>query len=683
LNPAACPTSNCLRHRSGLAFLAALAWLSLALMPNGLASQTLDATDLRQPTDLAATWLVRGRDDPDYARPDFDDSRWMKFDPTKDLHEVFPHGHPEIVWYRLHMKVAPAQTDMAVLEQQMRGAFELYSNGVLLIHGGRIVPYVSYNRDALLMAPIPDGQGSIMLALRVYIPATDWVLPRPGLQSNCFTIGQIGALREHMWYGAFSSHALEWLDDLVGLGMLLGALLLYSTQRNLREYLWLFLLQLVGLPSMFFSLLGLFHTYPTWWILLDVGALGTYFQGRMYCAFVRHRIGWRLTFCLAVACIGLEYQAVAFSFGSLSQVGSVISTWPVEVVQFLILPLILITGIRRGNREAGFLLLPLLITGVSGFCTILFRTLALIPEFRDRGWQLFFLFWGTSLGPITIRYEIAADVLSMFSLALIILIRSNRVSRQQSIFESELAAAREVQRVLVPEQIASIPGFAVESVYQPAQQVGGDFFQILPDGEGGLLVVVGDVAGKGLPAAMLVSVLVGAIRATAEFSKDPAELLGHLNERLIGRTNGGFSTTLAARVSADGSVLLANAGHLPPYLDGCEVELPGALPLGVLKGASYEATRFNLAQGSRLTFYTDGVVEAQNQKGELFGFERGRSVSTRPAVAIVEEAKQFGQSDDITVVTLERLVAVEDAAASRTAPSLATARESMTSDPLA
>ena len=90
-----------------------------------------------------------------------------------------------------------------------------------------------------------------------------------------------------------------------------------------------------------------------------------------------------------------------------------------------------------------------------------------------------------------------------------------------------------------------------------------------------------------------------------------------------------------------------------------------------------------MLRGSRLTFYTDGVVEAQNQKGELFGFERGRSVSTRPAVAIVEEAKQFGQSDDITVVTLERLVAVEDAAASRTAPSLATARESMTSDPLA
>jgi sigma-B regulation protein RsbU (phosphoserine phosphatase) len=93
--------------------------------------------------------------------------------------------------------------------------------------------------------------------------------------------------------------------------------------------------------------------------------------------------------------------------------------------------------------------------------------------------------------------------------------------------------------------------------------------------------VVGDVAGKGLPAAMLVSVLVGAIRGVAEFTKDPAELLSNLNERLVGRGGGGFSTALIARIGADGRVTIANAGHLSPYLDGREVELPGALPLGV------------------------------------------------------------------------------------------------------
>jgi hypothetical protein len=229
------------------------------------------------------------------------------------------------------------------------------------------------------------------------------------------------------------------------------------------------------------------------------------------------------------------------------------------------------------------------------------------------------------------------------------------MSRQQALLEGELAAAREVQQVILPEQVEAVPGFKVESVYQPARQVGGDFFQVLPAGEGGLLVVVGDVAGKGLPAAMLVSVLVGAIRGVVQFTKDPAELLTSLNDRLIGRTQGGFSTALVARIAADGGVTIANAGHLSPYLDGNEVELQGALPLGVVKNAGYQVTRFHLPLGSRLTFYSDGVIEAQNAKGELFGFERGRAISVQPAAAIAMAAAQFGQEDDITVVTIERL----------------------------
>jgi hypothetical protein len=247
------------------------------------------------------------------------------------------------------------------------------------------------------------------------------------------------------------------------------------------------------------------------------------------------------------------------------------------------------------------------------------------------------------------------------------------MSRQQALLEGELEAAREVQQVIVPEQVEAVPGFNVDSVYQPAQQVGGDFFQVLPAGEGGLLVVVGDVAGKGLPAAMLVSVLVGAIRGVAAYTKDPAELLASLNDRLVGRTQGGFSTALVARIAADGGVTIANAGHLSPYLDGREVELQGALPLGVVKNAAYQVTHFHLPQGSRLTFYSDGVIEAQNEKGELFGFERGRAISTQPAAAIVEAARQFGQEDDITVVTIERLAAGEESTGAGAARMLATA----------
>jgi len=193
---------------------------------------------------------------------------------------------------------------------------------------------------------------------------------------------------------------------------------------------------------------------------------------------------------------------------------------------------------------------------------------------------------------------------------------------------------------------------------QPAQQVGGDFFQIVPVVEGGLLLVIGDVAGKGLPAAMLVSVIVGAIRTAARYSHSPTEMLAELNERLMGRTHGGFSTALAALFSADGSVTIANAGHLSPYLDGREIELPSALPLGIVSAACYEAVRFCLEPESRLTFYSDGVIEAQDKHGHLFGFDRGKAISTQPAAQIVKAAQEFGQADDITVVAIQREVTV-------------------------
>jgi len=208
-----------------------------------------------------------------------------------------------------------------------------------------------------------------------------------------------------------------------------------------------------------------------------------------------------------------------------------------------------------------------------------------------------------------------------------------------------------------------LSGFKIDSVYQPAQQVGGDFFQVLPAGDGGMLLVAGDVAGKGLPAAMLVSVLVGAIRGIADYTSAPAEILCNLNERLLGRAGGGFSTAVAAHISANGSVAIANAGHLPPYLDGEEIVLPGALPLGVVAAPQYETAYFNLPEGCRLTFFSDGVVEAQNQKGELFGFERSRALAMQPASVIADSARLFGQQDDITVVIVQREPVVVEAGA--------------------
>jgi phosphoserine phosphatase RsbU/P len=632
------------------------------------AAQPFDATNLRQPADLDATWLVHGGDDPAFARPDFDDSKWLPFTPSRQsLHDLYPDVPQEVIWYRLHIKVDPSRAGLALQEFFISAAFDIYSNGVKLIQVGQVAPFEPAYYRARLLALIPDDQirtGSIVIALRVHVAANEWSNAFPGFFPTNLTLGQQGSLRERIWLDAIGEHALDWLSALISAGLSLGALLLYTSQRRQQEYLWLFLLGLAQLIPVPLNLYGIFHTYPAaWYAVYAIPGLAIpYLLARMYFAFIRQRISWRFQLFLGLVCVTYIYSKLGESLGTMTINQYLAWSIPWIILVTLVLPGILLVHLRRGNREAGILLIPALLSSIYLIFSTGAYLAAQIPAIRAPAWYFYRSTQRLQAGPFQIWLPTALNILSALALALIILLRSNRQSRQQALLEGELEAAREVQQVILPEQVESVPGFTVESVYQPARQVGGDFFQILPDGDGGLLVVVGDVAGKGLPAAMLVSVLVGAIRTAVAYSRSPGEILAQLNERLMGRTHGGFSTALAARVGADGTVTIANAGHLSPYLDGREVELPGALPLGVVGNAKYETTQFCLAPGSRLTFYSDGVVEAQNQKGELFGFDRAKSISTQPAAAIVEAAVQFGQSDDITVVAIERQAAIANAA---------------------
>lgn len=152
---------------------------------------------------------------------------------------------------------------------------------------------------------------------------------------------------------------------------------------------------------------------------------------------------------------------------------------------------------------------------------------------------------------------------------------------------------------------------------------------------------------------MTVSMLVGTVRTLAEYTECPGEILAGLNQRLLGRSAGGFTTCLVLRLDSDGTLTIANAGHLAPYVDGCEVLTENGLPLGLSAESQYTETRENLRGNGRLTLMTDGVVEARSRGGELMGFERTRELSTGPAERIANAARRFGQEDDITVLTLE------------------------------
>lgn len=165
-----------------------------------------------------------------------------------------------------------------------------------------------------------------------------------------------------------------------------------------------------------------------------------------------------------------------------------------------------------------------------------------------------------------------------------------------------------------------------------------------------MLVVIGDVAGKGLKAAMNVSMLMGALRRTPE--KSPAKILESLNRVLVGSES--LTTCEAVWFGPDGEIVIASAGHLPPYLNSQEIVLPGGLPLGAIPENRYDEVSLYLHPGDRLLLLSDGVVEAR-RSGELFGFDRVHNLSNQSAFYIADAAKEFGQEDDITVLTVRRL----------------------------
>jgi phosphoserine phosphatase RsbU/P len=255
-----------------------------------------------------------------------------------------------------------------------------------------------------------------------------------------------------------------------------------------------------------------------------------------------------------------------------------------------------------------------------------------------------------TLGPFPLDlFQLTLTLLDM-AIAAMLFRRAWRAWKETSSLRVEFEAAREVQQQLVTAPPAT-PGFRIEAAYRPATQVGGDFYRVLPGENGEVLVVLGDVSGKGLRAAMTVSAIVGLLRMLPTCT--PVEILRELNRSLAGNLRGGFVTCLAMRIYADGAVALANAGHLAPYRNGEEIPLPPSLPLGITVDAEYTETSLRLAPGDTFTFFSDGVVEAQSPTGELFGFERTGSISRQSAQEIADVAQAFGQEDDITVLTLQ------------------------------
>jgi serine phosphatase RsbU (regulator of sigma subunit) len=304
------------------------------------------------------------------------------------------------------------------------------------------------------------------------------------------------------------------------------------------------------------------------------------------------------------------------------------------------LGILIVQGFRRGNSRDRMV--------AAAFSVYFFVRLTLLTSFERLtgiGSLVIIGNWHWSINSLT-QSLLGATALTIFVRDLI------RDRREKERLAAELAAGRAVQQVLIPEETPVIPGFNIQSVYKPFGEVGGDFFQIIATPSGGVLAIIGDVSGKGLPAAMTVSLLVGTVRTLAHYTQRPGEILAAMNHRMLARSDGGFTTCLVLRADPDGALTIANAGHIAPYLDGRELTLQNGLPLGISADTTYAESTFQIARSLQLTLLTDGVVEARNDAGELFGFERTRAISGESASQIAKSAELFGQDDDITVLTL-------------------------------
>jgi hypothetical protein len=263
----------------------------------------------------------------------------------------------------------------------------------------------------------------------------------------------------------------------------------------------------------------------------------------------------------------------------------------------------------------------------------------------------------TRLG-FTISLGSLSTILSLLIITVMLLGRFITAQRAKEQWKMEIEQARHVQQVLIPNKLPRISELQIDSEYHPMREVGGDFFQIVPKGKDGTsLIVFGDVTGKGLQAGMLVALIVGAIRSAAQHDNSPQRILEALNEQLCERESSS-ATCMVLRFAPNGAVELANAGQIPPYLNGVEMQIEGALPLGIITGMDFPVTSFKLEPGDSLLLMSDGVAEAQNSHGELFGFERIEQMLRNPTTTteIASAAQKFGQTDDILVLRIERCV---------------------------
>ncbi len=630
-----------------------------------------------------------------WAEPDFDDSKWEGVDLTPVAGQIDPwtgdarwvkgwqaRGHQGYwgwAWYRLRITVAAQPGEGMAIDgpADSSDCWQLFANGRWLGSFGKFDRHGAVQRiyaPRPLMFPLPlaedagGGGVSETLAFRVWMGPGSLEDPASGgLNYAPLLVTQtaIQAQSRLDWQQALLVRADEGAYTAFFSLLAILAASLFLFDRSDPVYLWV-------AATLFISPVGYLGTTlcaTTDWLdsrsmdvlvdlLSDPLQAGGWTIVWWYWFHARRPV-WTpkvVAWLTGMYALSLTAQTLLANYGVVLPHGlgnwlAGASAWSSNLTRLafvLVLALVVSAGIRKQGKE-GWLALPVVVNmAVELMVPTAFGVRVL---WRWHGMNL--LIWDLT------------DPLFVLVLGILMLRRLLHSLERQRQMALDVKQAQEVQQVILPEQRIHHPGFVVESEYRPAREVGGDFFQIIPNQtDNSLLIVAGDVTGKGLKAGMLVALLVGAIRSTVDWTREPVAILKALNQRLIGRGDA-QATGLALRIDRDGSVALANAGHLPPYLNGEPLAMEGALPLGIIAAAEPSVMNFKLQANDKLVLVSDGIAEATDAAGNLFGFERVRELlrASGSAAEVAHAAQIFGQEDDISVITVARSVATEPALA--------------------
>ncbi len=630
---------------------------------------------------------------PVWAQPDFNDAQWETVDLSSGTGAVDPingmsgyapgwtmRGHPHYwgwAWYRIrvHLDTLPGEKLALSGPADVDDVYQTFANGALLgsfggFSSARPVSYYSQPKMFLL----PQGGSSTQqsatfeIAFRVWMePNSLTSQPDAGGFHTSPVIGEASAVKagyQLRWLELVRAYAFRVLEGAIYLVLAVFVFSLILFDRDDPVYRWISAVFLILSVNNFLVGVGSWTQWVSYLVpqvsqdvfLRPVATAGwvmvwwVWFRRRKPTWFPQ-ALGALLLLLMISNALGEDifFTVVPHPVAAVFHVVSLV----IRLIFLLLMIVIVVSSTRRDGLE-GYLVLPaVILLGISGFNSelgVLHIRLTWFP-------------FGVAMGMGNI-----ANLLLMVGVGLLLLRRLMLSVREQRRMALDVKQAQEVQQVILPQARSIFPGLAIESEYRPAREVGGDFFQIIPHKDGSLMIVAGDVTGKGLKAGMLVALLVGAVRSTVELNNDPEFIIKALNRRLMGRGDS-QATCQAMRIDPDGLVTLANAGHLPPYLNGQPVAIEGSLPLGVLPEADVTVLRFELAEGDRLVLLSDGIAEAIDGNGQLFGFDRVHDLlQTRlSATELANAAQSFGQEDDISVIYVTRMAAI----LSDTAPALA------------